>query len=137
MHWGIILSRSAGCNHYHSNSHSGKRAMKEILIISTVDTMDLAEKIASTLVWEGLVACVNIVPGIRSIYTWKEKVCDDSELLLLIKTSDENFEPVRSRIRHLHTYDTPEVIATPISAGDPDYLNWLHAQLKSRQAEND
>ena len=111
--------------------------MKEILIISTADTMDLAEKIASSLVWERMVACVNIVPGIRSIYSWKEKVCDDSELLLLIKTSDENFEPGRNRIRQLHTYDTPEVIAVPVSAGDPDYLKWLHAQLKCNQSEND
>jgi len=105
--------------------------MKEILIISTADTMDLAENIASTIVREKIAACVNIVPGIRSIYRWKEDICDDSELLLLIKSSSENFESVRSRIRQIHTYETPEVIAVPITAGDPDYLNWLHAQLKS------
>jgi periplasmic divalent cation tolerance protein len=105
--------------------------MNEIVIISTADTMDLAEKVASTIVKESLAACVNIVPGIRSIYRWEGKVCDDAELLLLIKSSEDNFESVRSRIRQLHTYDTPEVIAVPIGAGDPDYLNWLHAQLKS------
>lgn len=98
--------------------------------------MDLAEKIAQALVREGAAACVNIVPGIRSIYQWEGKVCDEPELLLLIKSSDENFESVRSRIRQLHTYDTPEVIAVPINAGDPDYLNWLHAQLKSRPGKN-
>ena len=103
--------------------------MKELLIISTADTMELAGKIASTLVREKIAACVNIVPGIRSIYRWKENVCDDSEWLLLIKSSDENFESIRSRIRQLHTYETPEVIAVPIAAGDPDYLNWLHAQV--------
>jgi len=110
--------------------------MKEIMILSTADTMELAEKIASAIVREGMAACVNIVPGIRSIYTWKGKVCDDSELLLIIKSVDENFESVRSRIRRLHTYDTPEVIAVPITAGDPDYLNWLYAQIKHGPAGN-
>ena len=106
--------------------------MKEIMILSTTDTMDLAETIASTIVREGIAACVNIIPGIRSIYRWKDKVCDDSELLLIIKSTEENFEPVRNRIRQLHSYDTPEVIAVPVTAGDPDYLNWLHAQVKHR-----
>jgi periplasmic divalent cation tolerance protein len=106
--------------------------MNEIMIVSTADTMELAEKIAHAIVGEGIAACVNIVPGIRSIYRWEEKVCDEPELLLLIKSSNENFEPVRGRIRQLHTYDTPEVIALPIQAADPDYLNWLHAQLKGR-----
>ena len=110
--------------------------MKEIMIISTADTMDLAEKIASTIVKERLVACVNIVPGIRSIYRWEGKVCDEPELLLLIKSSEDNFESVRSRIRQLHSYDTPEVIAVPVSAGDPDYLNWLFAQLENRPTGN-
>lgn len=99
--------------------------------------MDLAEKIAHAIVREGEAACVNIVPGIRSIYRWEQKVCDEPELLLLIKSSDENFESVRNRIRQLHTYDTPEVIAVPIQEGDPDYLNWLRAQLKrSRTVKN-
>ena len=96
--------------------------------------MELAEKIAHSIVSEGIAACVNIVPGIRSIYQWKDEICDDSELLLLIKSSGENFESVCSRIRQLHTYDTPEVIAVPIKEGDPDYLNWLHAQLKHQPA---
>ena len=97
--------------------------------------MDLAQKIAHALVAEGRAACVNIVPGIRSIYRWEEKVCDDSEILLLIKSSEENFEQIRKRIRQLHSYDIPEVIAVPITAGDPDYVNWLHAQVR-RGPEN-
>lgn len=110
--------------------------MNEIMIVSTTDTMELAEKIAHALVREGMAACVNIVPGIRSIYRWEGKVCDDPELLLLAKSSEENFESVRSRIRQLHSYDTPEVIALPIKEGDPDYLDWLHAQLIPRPSES-
>ena len=135
MYGCIILGAGAGCNHYHTSFW--EYAMNEILIVSTADSMDLAEKIASTIVKEGLAACVNIVPGIRSIYRWEGKVCDEPELLLLIKSSEDHFETVRSRIRQLHTYDTPEVIAVPVCAGDPDYLNWLHVQLKSRPGEND
>lgn len=108
--------------------------MKEILVLCTVDTMDLARKIAQALVRERMAACVNIMPGIRSIYEWEEEVCDDRELLLFIKSSDENFELIRKRIRQIHTYDTPEVIAVPLTAGDADYLNWLHAQVKNPAA---
>jgi periplasmic divalent cation tolerance protein len=103
--------------------------MNEIMIVSTADTMELARKIAQALVENHQAACVNIVPGIRSIYRWKEKICDDSELLLLVKTSGENFERVRRTIRRLHGYETPEVIALSFAAGDTDYLDWLHAQV--------
>ena len=110
--------------------------MNEILIISTTDTMDLAQKIAQTIVQEREAACVNILPGIRSIYRWEDKVCDDSEILLLIKSTRENFEQIRTRIRELHSYDIPEVIAVPITGGDPDYMNWLHAQVSRRPASD-
>lgn len=111
--------------------------MKEILILSTVDSMDLAQKIAHTLIEEGKAACVNIIPGIRSIYSWEKKICDDSELLLLIKSTEDNFEPVRKKIRQIHSYDTPEVIALPITAGDFDYLSWLRAQVGHGTAEKE
>ena len=110
--------------------------MNEILIVSTADTMDLAQKIAHAIVQEGKAACVNILPGMRSVYHWGEKLRDDPEILLLIKSTGENFEQIRKRIRELHSYDVPEVIAVPITAGDPDYLNWLHTQV-SRGAAND
>jgi len=100
--------------------------MNEILILSTTDSLELARKIASALVEAREAACVNIVPGIESIYRWEGKVCDEMEFLLLIKSTTEKFEHVRSRIRALHTYQVPEVIALPITVGDPDYLAWLH-----------
>jgi periplasmic divalent cation tolerance protein len=105
--------------------------MSEILVLTTADSLDLALRIASALVEQKEAACVNIVPGIRSIYRWEGKVCDDAELLLLIKSSDDRFEAVRSRIRQLHTYEVPEVISLPIVAGDQSYLRWLNEQVKA------
>ena len=87
--------------------------------------METASRIARALVEEGAAACVNIVPGIRSIYRWQGKLCDDGELLLVIKTTEARFEEVRLQIRALHTYELPEVIAVPITAGDAQYLGWL------------
>ena len=107
--------------------------MNEILILSTTDTMDLAQKIASALVESHEAACVNIIPGIRSIYRWEGKECSETECLLLIKSSAEKFEAVRTVIRQLHSYEVPEIIALPITAGDPSYLDWLRASLGSRQ----
>jgi periplasmic divalent cation tolerance protein len=104
--------------------------MNEILVVSTADTLKLAKEIASALVEAREAACVNIVPGIRSIYRWEGKVNDEEEVLLLIKSTSEKFEAIRSRICKLHTYQTPEVIAFPITAGDAGYLNWLHASLQ-------
>jgi periplasmic divalent cation tolerance protein len=107
--------------------------MGEIMILSTADTMELAGKIAQSLVEEGCAACVNIVPGIRSVYRWEGKICDDSELLLLIKTSEGHYEHVRQSILRLHSYNTPEVITLAIGEADTDYRNWLHAQLRPCQ----
>lgn len=103
--------------------------MGEILVLNTTDTPDLAQKIASALVEAREAACVNIVAGIRSIYTWRGEVCDEGECLLLIKSSAEKFEAVRATIRRLHSYDVPEIIAVPITSGDPDYLSWLSSSI--------
>lgn len=99
--------------------------MTEILVLSTTDTPELAHKIASALVEAQEAACVNIIPGIRSIYRWEGKVCDETEFLLLIKSTAERFEAINARIHQLHPYQVPEVIAVPIAAGDPAYLQWI------------
>ena len=99
--------------------------MDAIVVLSTVDTPELAQKIAIALVEAGEAACVNIVPGIRSIYKWKGKMCDDAELFLVIKSSAARFEAIRDRIIAIHSYEVPEIIALPIIAGDARYLLWL------------
>ena len=102
--------------------------MSEILVLCTAGTHDEAEKIAAALVENGEAACVNIVPGVRSIYRWEGKVCDTGEWLLLIKSTAGRFDAVRRRIHEMHSYELPEVIAVSIAAGDPDYLRWLSDQ---------
>jgi periplasmic divalent cation tolerance protein len=103
--------------------------MNNIIVLSTTDTPELAEKIAAALVDAHEAACVNIVPGVRSIYRWEGKVCNESECLLLVKSSAEKFGAIQRRIHLLHGYRVPEIIALPISEGDPEYLNWLQASL--------
>jgi periplasmic divalent cation tolerance protein len=103
--------------------------MSEILVLTTADSPELAARIANALVEAREAACVNIVPGIRSIYRWEGKVCDEQELLLVIKSTRDRFEAVRARIRQVHTYQVPEVVAVDIETGDPDYLAWLRGQL--------
>jgi len=102
--------------------------MGEILILTTVDTAELGRSIASALVEAGLAACVNLIPQVRSVYRWEGEVHDEPELLLLIKTAGAQFEAVRRRIREMHSYQVPEIIAVPIVAGDVDYLAWLRQQ---------
>ncbi len=99
--------------------------MNAILVLTTADCAELAQRIATDLVDAGEAACVSVVAGMRSIYKWEGKVCDEGELLLLIKSAAEKFEAVRAHIRRLHTYQVPEIIALPVFAGDPDYLSWL------------
>ena len=103
--------------------------MNEILVLSTADTFELAQKIAAALVEAREAACVNIVPGVRSVYQWEGKLCNEGEYLLLIKSSAERFEAIRSRIRGLHSYQVPEIIALQLTDGDPAYLAWLRSSI--------
>ena len=80
---------------------------------------------ATILVEERLAACVNLVPGLTSIYRWQGTLRREPEYLLLIKTTAARFTQVHERIRALHPYEVPEIIALPIRDGDPAYLNWL------------
>ena len=96
-----------------------------LVILCTVPDRESGEKIAQSLVENRLAACVNLVPGLVSIYRWEGAVKKDSEVLMVIKTDGARFEAVRAAITKLHSYDVPEIIALPITAGDPNYLNWL------------
>lgn len=96
-----------------------------IVVFVTAGSEAEAETIAKALVEEQLAACVNILPPIRSIYRWEEKVADDREWLLVIKTRVERFPVVEARVKALHSYQVPEVIALPIVQGSEGYLRWL------------
>jgi len=95
---------------------------------------DRAPELATQLVQLRLAACVNIIGGLRSIYTWEGKVCDDAEALMVIKTRGVLFEALRDKVVQLHPYDVPEVIALPIIDGHAPYLRWLEESTGQRQA---
>ena len=97
----------------------------ELLVLVTTSSYDEAASIAGALVSERLAACVNVVPAIESIYRWEGKVTHDREALMIIKTTDERYPELERRVKDLHSYSTPEVIALRIERGSSDYLEWL------------
>jgi periplasmic divalent cation tolerance protein len=96
-----------------------------VLVLSTVGKREDAERIADALVGERLAACVNVVPGLLSVYRWKGAVQREDELLLLIKTRAERVEEMGARLRALHPYELPEMIVLPIAGGHGPYLDWI------------
>jgi periplasmic divalent cation tolerance protein len=100
--------------------------MKDVSVVFvTVGREDEAREISRTLVGEKLVACVNMISGVRSLYWWKGEICDDQEWLLIMKTRTVLVPALRDRIRALHSYEVPEIIAFPIEQGLPEYLDWV------------
>ncbi len=88
-----------------------------------------AEKIARNLVDARLAACVNVLPGMRSFYRWKGSIEDAAEWLLVIKSSRERFDALRTALEKLHSYEVPEVIALSVIDGSQNYLNWMDGEL--------
>ena len=95
------------------------------VVLSTVPNEQVGEQIAHALLKEQLAACVNIVPGLRSLYRWQGAVQDDRELLLIIKTRSEHYEALEQRIKALHPYEVCEVLAFDVAAGSRAYLDWV------------
>jgi periplasmic divalent cation tolerance protein len=96
-----------------------------LIVLCTCPDPATAERIAETVVNERLAACVNIVPGLTSVYRWEGQVQRNTELLLLIKTRQAVYSLLESRIRELHPYQIPEIVALPIQAGSSAYLSWI------------
>jgi periplasmic divalent cation tolerance protein len=108
--------------------------MGAITVITTVGNEEQANLIAEELVSRRHACCVNILPGVRSIYRWQGKIGRDSELMLVIKTVEQEFEAVAATIKELHTYELPEILAFKIARGDASFLNWIEASL-DKQAQ--
>jgi periplasmic divalent cation tolerance protein len=102
----------------------------KIMVLSTCSSPEEGERIARALVEERVAACVNILPGARSIYRWQGKLEDSGECLLFIKTSRGRFEDLRAALERVHSYEVPELVALPVVDGAPNYLAWLEDQLK-------
>ena len=95
------------------------------VVLVTCPQAELAARIARTLVEEGLAACGNLVPGLRSIYRWEGETLDEPEVLLVLKTTAARFEALRERVVALHPYEVPEVISLAVDAGHAPYLAWV------------
>jgi periplasmic divalent cation tolerance protein len=101
----------------------------KIVVLTTCDSLELASNLARNLVEHHYAACVNIVPGVRSIYRWEGKVEDATEWLLVIKSRRDLFPALRAAVEKLHTYEVPELIALPVVEGSEPYLAWLDRDL--------
>lgn len=104
--------------------------MDFFIFLVTVPSMELGKKIGRILVEAKLAACVNIIPNIYSIYSWKGKIEEDNEQLLLIKTTDQKSDKLIAKVKELHSYETPECIGIKIEKGSQQYLDWIKDNVK-------
>ncbi len=99
--------------------------VETLVVFITAPNEEEGAKIARALVEERLAGCVNIVGPIRSIYRWHENIEDDTEILMIVKTQKRLFESLEKRVRELHSYTVPEIIAVSVAEGSRGYLKWL------------
>ena len=100
-----------------------------IVILVTAKDKKEAEKISRGLLEAKLIACANIVKGVQSLFWWQGKIDSSKEVLLVLKTKKILFKKVSTKVRSLHSYQTPEIIALPIVAGSDDYLGWITSSV--------
>lgn len=96
-----------------------------LLALSTFPDLETARRIANKLVTEKFAACANILPGVESIYRWKEKIESGNETLVFFKLSEDRQSAFQEKLRSLHPYEVPEIIFVPVANGLPDYLRWV------------
>ncbi len=100
-----------------------------LVVLMTTGSQEEAERIAQALVAEMLAACVNLVPGVTSVYRWQGQVQRDQEWLLLAKTQRPVLDELVRRVQALHSYDVPEIIALPLVGGSEAYLRWIDREV--------
>lgn len=109
-----------------------KKKDELIVVVTSVGTEEQALDVAHALVRSRRAACVNIIPNIHSVYRWKGRVCDDGEMLLLIKTRASQFEPVRETIQRVNTYELPEVLGYRVDLASPGFQAWIEKMTTAR-----
>src|SRR5262245_10842300 len=102
----------------------------KIIVFSTCESKEQAESIAQTVVTERLAACVNVLPGIRSCYIWERKLTWSDEVLLLIKTTRGRFDQLQDRIKAMHSYSVPEIVAVNIDDAFNKYIAWIDESVR-------
>ena len=102
-----------------------ERKSEPIVVLMTAASADEAGRIAEMLVSKKLAACVQSLTGMQSVYIWQGQVQRESEVLILAKTTQNNFAELEREVRAMHSYETPEIVALPIVSGSPPYIEWL------------
>ncbi len=102
-----------------------------IVVLVTASSQEEAERIGRRLVEDRLAACANVVPNLRSLFFWEGKLCQENEVLLIIKSTRGKFGKLAECVKGLHSYSVPEIIALPIAAGSAAYLKWVRESTKS------
>ena len=107
-----------------------------VVVFVTVPSQEVAEELGHAVVEEQLVACVNILPAVTSIYRWEGKIAQDDELLMIMKTQTSLVEALTVRVQELHPYDLPEVIALPITGGSESYMKWIKDATSEKSGDS-
>lgn len=101
-----------------------------VIALSTCPDETSAAGIAATLVKEGLAACVNRIGGLRSTYVWDGRLHDEAEILLIMKTTAARLSALEARLKDLHPYELPELVALPVTGGNERYLDWVRSGVR-------
>lgn len=104
--------------------------MEPILVYMTTETIEEAEKIGSALVEERLAACANVLPGMKSIYRWENKIEKGSECVLIAKTRKDLLGELEAKVKEMHSYSCPCIVSVPISGGNPDFIRWIGEETR-------
>ncbi len=102
-----------------------------IVVFMTAANLEEAARLAEMLVTERLAACVQILPEMESVYRWQGKLERQEEVLVIAKTIKSRFEELEKKVRAIHSYETPEIVALPVTAGSALYLEWLNSSVNS------
>lgn len=108
-----------------------------IIVLSTCRDETSAASIAATLVSEGLAACVNRIGGLRSTYVWDGRLHDEAEILLIMKTTAARLAALEARLKDLHPYELPELVALPVTGGNERYLDWVRSAVRGEARDSD
>ena len=100
-----------------------------LVVLITTPTRDEAAQLAKSLVEERLAACVNIVPGIQSFFHWEGQLQEEAENLLVVKTERSRYPALEARVKALHSYSVPEILALPVERGSPSYIQWVRQHV--------
>jgi periplasmic divalent cation tolerance protein len=106
------------------------------VLISTVSTVQEGQRISKFLVEGRLAACINMISRVKSIYLWKGKICEEKEVLLVIKTARGKIDDIINKIKALHRYEMPEILAFKVEKGEKCYLNWVKETVQLKIKNN-